>query len=247
MATMIPNDVEEFGTDGERVFFNFLRSVAKPDSRYIAWYLPDIKDREPDFLLYCEDVGLVIFEVKDWTLNQIREANPHSFLLDISGRTEPRRNPLQQAHDYLNSVKGKIQEDGQLVSRERNFFGNPKVPICCGVVFPNINKSEYTSKNLHHVVSENKIFFWDDFHPMSDICCDHSGQCFNNVLKRMFPPLFPFKLTPRELNHLKFLMFPVVRIKLPRRDPRTVFTTGIFRWIPPRQYGLTAVIHNILR
>ncbi len=54
---MIPNDVEEFGTDGERVFFNFLRSVAKPNSRYIAWYLPDIKDREPDFLLYCEDVG----------------------------------------------------------------------------------------------------------------------------------------------------------------------------------------------
>jgi hypothetical protein len=71
MAIMIPNDVEEFGTEGERVFFNFLRSVAKPDFRYIAWYLPDIRDREPDFLLYCEDVGLVIFEVKDWTLNQI--------------------------------------------------------------------------------------------------------------------------------------------------------------------------------
>jgi hypothetical protein len=54
---------------------------------------------------------------------------------------------------------------------------------------------------------------------MSDICCDASGQCFNNVLKRMFPPLFPFKLTPRELNHLKFLKFPVVRIELPWRDP----------------------------
>ncbi len=42
MAIMIPNDVEEFGTDGERIFFNFLRSVAKPDSRYLAWYLPDV-------------------------------------------------------------------------------------------------------------------------------------------------------------------------------------------------------------
>ena len=83
MAIMIPNDVEEFQTEGERVFFRFLQSVAKPDSRYIAWYLPDIKDREPDFLLYCEDVGLVIFEVKDWTLSQIRQANPHSFFLDI--------------------------------------------------------------------------------------------------------------------------------------------------------------------
>ena len=74
MAIMIPDDVEEFGTDGERVFFNFLRSVAKLDSRYIAWYLPDIKDREPDFLLYCEDVGLVIFEVNPSALRSKPEA-----------------------------------------------------------------------------------------------------------------------------------------------------------------------------
>ena len=37
---------------------------------------------------------------------------------DIGRNTEPRKNPLQQAHDYLNSVKEKIQEDGQLVSKE---------------------------------------------------------------------------------------------------------------------------------
>jgi len=51
MATMIPNDVEEFQTEGERVFFRFLQSVAKPDSRYVAWYLPDVNGNEPDFLL----------------------------------------------------------------------------------------------------------------------------------------------------------------------------------------------------
>ena len=31
MATMIPNDVEEFQTEDERVFFRFLQSVARPD------------------------------------------------------------------------------------------------------------------------------------------------------------------------------------------------------------------------
>ena len=88
MATMIPNDVEEFQTEGERVFFRFLQSVAKPDSRYVGWYFPDIKNKEPDFLLFCEDVGLVIFEVKDWSLGQIREGNPYSFILDMGGKTE---------------------------------------------------------------------------------------------------------------------------------------------------------------
>jgi hypothetical protein len=77
MATMIPNDVEEFQTEGERVFSRFLQSVAKPDSRYVAWYLPDVNGKEPDFLLYGDDIGLVVFEVKDWTLNQIQEANPN--------------------------------------------------------------------------------------------------------------------------------------------------------------------------
>jgi len=41
MATMFPNDVEEFQTEGERISFQFLQSVANPDSRYVAWCLPD--------------------------------------------------------------------------------------------------------------------------------------------------------------------------------------------------------------
>ena len=44
MATMIPNDVEEFQIDGERIFFRFLQSVAKPNSRYVTWYLPDVNE-----------------------------------------------------------------------------------------------------------------------------------------------------------------------------------------------------------
>jgi hypothetical protein len=55
MATMIPNGVEEFQTEGERVFFRFLQSVAKPDSLYVVWSLPDVNGKEPDFLLYGEE------------------------------------------------------------------------------------------------------------------------------------------------------------------------------------------------
>jgi hypothetical protein len=47
MATMIPNDVEEFGTEGERVFYRFLQSVAKPDLRYVDLVLRE----KGDFIL----------------------------------------------------------------------------------------------------------------------------------------------------------------------------------------------------
>jgi hypothetical protein len=221
MATMIPEDVQEFETGGEKTFYKFLEAVAKPDGRYFCWYTPDIRGKEPDFLFFCEDVGLIIFEVKDWALDQIVEANPHSFLLRINGRKEPRKNPFQQAHAYVGSVKDKIREDGSLVSKEAQYLGNPKIPISCGVAFPNINKSEYIQKGLDEIIPSDKIFFWDDLHPTSDLCSDPSGQCFLNVLKKKFPPLFPLRITGKEIDRLRHLIFPIVRIGSvgKRKDP----------------------------
>ena len=53
MATMIPDSIGEFTTEGERKFYRFLESVAKPDNKYTAWYSPDIEGMEPDFILFC--------------------------------------------------------------------------------------------------------------------------------------------------------------------------------------------------
>jgi len=83
-------------------------------------------------------VGLLIFEVKDWTLEQIVEANPQTFTLTLGERHESRKNPLQQAREYLQSVMDRIREDGRLVSRDPEHYGKPKIPIGVGVVFPNI-------------------------------------------------------------------------------------------------------------
>src|SRR4030042_7074554 len=148
MAEMIPSDVEELGTEGERVFYRFLEAVAKPDTQHVCWYLPDIKRNEPDFILFSEHVGLIILEVKDFILSQIDEANPNHFLIRINGKTVSRKNPFKQAHDYLILVKEKIQQDGLLVSRDPVFHGNPKIPLSCGVVFPKINKHEYTEEGF---------------------------------------------------------------------------------------------------
>ena len=229
MATMIPGDIEEFGTEGEKAFYKFLEGVAKPDAHYLCWYTPDINGNEPDFLLYCEDVGLVIFEVKDWALRQIEEANPHQFLLRIRDKTESRKNPFQQAHGYLNSIKDKIQKDRHLVSTYPAFHGNPKIPLSCGVVFPNINKHEYKEKQLDKVIDTEKIFFWDDLDSRSDICGDSTGQCFLKALKEKFPPRFPFKINLKEQNHLKGLIFPNVKIELPRKPREDICAEGIDR------------------
>jgi hypothetical protein len=52
---MIPSDIGEFQTEGEKTFYKFLEGVAKPDAHYLCWYLPEVNGKEPDFLLYSED------------------------------------------------------------------------------------------------------------------------------------------------------------------------------------------------
>ena len=66
MAKMIPENVERFTTDGERQTYRFLEVVAKPDECFLCWYLPDVQGREPDFILYSKQNGLIILEVKEW-------------------------------------------------------------------------------------------------------------------------------------------------------------------------------------
>ena len=218
MATMIPSDMQDFNTEGERRFYEFVQAVAKPDQKYTCWYLPDIEGREPDFILFCDEIGLIIFEVKDWALDQIVEANPQTFTLRMGRDRRKLKNPLRQAHVYFESLRDRIRDDGRLISENPKHRGNPKVPIDYGVVFPNINKYEYSQKKFDKVIDTKRAFFWDDLHSDSDICRDSSGNCFREVLAQMFQPRFPFKLTGTEYHHLKQLLFPVVRIDQPERN-----------------------------
>jgi hypothetical protein len=218
MATMLPNDIQTFTTDGEGTVYRFLQACAKPDNRYLAWYQPDILGREPDFILYAQDVGLVIFEVKDWALDQIVTADPQFFTLRVNGKEEQRKNPVQQIRDYFGRVMDKIKKDGHLVSKDSHTHGQVRVTVNSGIVFPNINKHEYEQKGLQDVIPVERIFFWDDLHPQSPICEDITGNCFREALDRMLTVKPRFTITERELNYLRQLIFPVVRIDLPDRD-----------------------------
>ena len=101
MATMFPADADRFTTIGEKQVYLFLRKFARPDELFLVWYSPDIEDREPDFILFSPDSGLIVFEVKDWLAEQIMEANPKTALLRIGVREETRKQPLAQAREYV--------------------------------------------------------------------------------------------------------------------------------------------------
>ena len=224
MALMIPADVEQFTTEGEKQFYHFLKSVGKPDTKHIAWYTPDIDGKEPDFLLFSSGAGIVIFEVKDWSIHQILEADPHKFTVQFSKIIKKCENPLQQARGYQHDLMNRITKDGQLLSNDPAFVGKPKVPFGSAVVFPNINKLDYIKKGFDSIVPTDLAFFWDDLHPDSDIWCDTSGHCFINSVQTKLQAKFNFTLKDREIDHLKRLIFPTVKIETPKRENKNGYS-----------------------
>jgi hypothetical protein len=220
MAIVIPDDIEHFTTTGEEVFCRFLRTVAKPDNQYIVWYSPDITDSEPDFVLYNPDVGLIVFEVKDWTIDQIREANPKKFKLLMGSKEVSKTNPLEQARGYVFDILGIIEKDGRLVNRDGFAQGKPKIPISHGVVFPNINSHEYKERFTHDgIIPLSKIFFYDDLDQHSELC-DPSGIPFLDAIRERFEPKFPCHISSSELNHLRQLLYPTIRVNTIERGPQ---------------------------
>lgn len=212
MAIMIPDEVSNFTNPGEKQVYDFLKRVTKPDDQYIVWYSPDVNDREPDFLLYNHDLGIIILEVKSWLIDKIIEASPGYFKVWKGHHIKYYNNPIRQAKGYSYKIKEKIENDGFLVNREGRYLGKSKIPISYGVVFTDIFRNSFVEKNLDEVIDIHKAFFLDDLSSDSEIVCDETGNCFRRIIQKNFPPIFPCQISDEELPYLKQLLYPIVLV-----------------------------------
>ena len=208
-----------FTTPGERRFYAFLRDAIKPDSQCFAWYSPFVDGLEPDFVLYTPELGLIVFEVKDWLLEQIQEADQRSFALRLpDGREERRTHPLQQAREYMFAILNRIKSTcAQLTSSDPRYLGKARLPLECAVVFSNITRDAFCAANLHKVVPVEKVFA-DDLELVMATTDDSLAQRkIREQLLTMLPPRFPFQLSTSDIAALRDVLWPNVRLTLPRR------------------------------
>lgn len=219
MATMFPAEVEMFTTVGEETVYRFLRRAARPDAAFLAWYSPDIEDREPDFILLSPDSGLIVLEVKDWLAEQVLEADPRSALLRIGSREERRKQPLAQAREYVNSLMSLF---GRHTPESAGGKAALPCPVTWGAVFPHMRREEFEACRLDEVMDGSRVLCWDELNEDSPLLRDASGQSLRRWLAEHFPPLFPFSLTAQKLAWLRGCIFPVVRLDLPQRGGASV-------------------------
>ena len=54
-------------TEGERALLNALYGLL--DEKWTVYFQPFLNGLRPDIIIFCEDAGIGIFEVKDWDPN----------------------------------------------------------------------------------------------------------------------------------------------------------------------------------
>lgn len=221
MAQMYPADIEnhEKATQGEKRFHRFLREAAKPQADYIAWHKPiiDNQGKEPDFILFGKRLGLLVLEVKDWTLDQIKGYNPFEFTLAPAGNPVKKTNPDKQAKAYVNALMEKLRSLPDFFFQAPGHEGGLKIPVGRMVVFPRVGQQAYCERALQWLIPVERVLFQEDLAEDGEIRRDPSGKKFFDRVSRALP--FRFKgLSLKEFEKLMLTMWPESQISLPLRQ-----------------------------
>lgn len=228
---------------GERVVFNALKRNL-PDS-YFVWFEPTLfgakTSKRPDFVVSGSDIGLVVVEVKDWSVDRIHSANRDVFQLFIGASTVTRTNPEKQANNQRIALMDEIERYRRtdrerynlLLRKSGRHKGKLAVPVSVLIAFPNITRRDWQSSDLqlYHVINEKLVILKDDL---------------DDTLLGRFKdaPIFPTSLTQEQMDTLKWMLYPETRIpwsqgRLFTLDPDQVGIARVDTFLPSHAQQLS--------
>jgi len=131
----IPQKIEGMNKS-EKYIFNKLKQLymAEPQISYL--YLePKIKNLTPDFILIDPVRGVVIIEVKAWSIDSIDTVNQKKL---ISTKGDVLENPLYKARRYFNTLQGIFRFKEELLTPK----GELKIKLHSLIAFTNMKQEE---------------------------------------------------------------------------------------------------------
>ncbi len=195
-------------TSGERRFAERLRDLLEDD--YLCWFDVPIGPRyqHPDFMILHPGRGVLILEVKDWRLENIRDVTPVRFTIDTGGGHKVVGSPLEQARQYAHAVVDLLKQDPQLTHpADSSFAGRLTFPWGYGVVLTNITRRQFESSGLAEVLPPHLVICKDEMTESAE------AEEFQSRLWGMFNVRFESKLTLPQVERIRWWLFPELRIR----------------------------------
>lgn len=209
MATFLstPAAAGARATPGERRFADRLADLLEDD--YLCWYDVPVgpKHQHPDFMILHPRRGLLILEVKDWKLDTLRDLDPVSATLDLGTGLKTVANPLEQARQYAQAVVRILQADPLLVNPKGHAYaGGLKFPYGYGVVLTHITRLQFEKSGMGEVLPPHRVICRDEMTESAE------AEEFQQRLWAMFSVQFQSMLTLPEIERIRWLLFPEIRI-----------------------------------
>jgi hypothetical protein len=193
-------------TSGERRFAE--RIEQKLDADYLAWYDVPVgpTNAHPDFVILHPRRGLLILEVKDWRLDTIQQASKQTWDIAPDGVPKTVVSPLEQARHYAHQVVNALQRDTQLVQAEGPHKGKVCFPWSYGVVLSRITRKQFEDSGLGEAVEPHRVICQDEMTENAD------AEAFQPQLWGMFPTAMRGALTLPQIDRIRWILFPELRI-----------------------------------
>ncbi|WP_281884910.1 nuclease-related domain-containing DEAD/DEAH box helicase [Paenibacillus sp. YYML68] len=214
MAYTVPDIIPRSATAGERVLFQTLRDHLPSD--YIVYYEPEIRGRRPDFVIIGPDLGLVVLEVKDYTVNSLYQLNHDEWTIHSkSGERVQTKSPLKQARDNARIIHDQLKKDKNLVQEDSTHL---KFPYGYGTVFTRLKQEDFIRLDLYQVMEPQFVLSRDEIDPDED---GFDAEVLRDKLFGMFTIWHPRRtlLSDEDVQAIRFHLFPEVRISADFKSP----------------------------
>lgn len=204
MATVIPalGTCVSRMTQGERRTAERLEQ--KLDDDYLVWYDVPVgpKHAHPDFVVLHPRRGLLILEVKDWRLETIRKASKQTWEILAQGIPKSVPSPVEQARHYAHQVVDALSRDRQLINAD----GKLAFPWSYGVVLTHITRRQFDSAELNFAIDPHRVICSDEMTAAVE------AEDFQSRLWSMFPTLMRGVLSLPQMDRVRWILFPEVRV-----------------------------------
>jgi hypothetical protein len=194
-------------TSGEKRLARVLESHLEAD--YLLWYDVPIgrKRRQPDFIILHPQRGIIVLEVKDWSLSMIQQVDRKSVLILTEAGEKSVQNPLEQARDCVLGITRLLERDPLLTQSVGRHRGKLAFPYSYGVVFANITRKQLeAAAGLREVFEPNLVLCKDEIYETVD-----SGE-FQQRLWNLCTYEYGEPLTAAQIDRIRWHIFPEVRI-----------------------------------